>query len=333
MTTIEREVTLQSEVALKGALCIPVIRTEKSPAVLIINGSGKLDRNGKINKKMDLQLYRQLAELLTAMGFINLRYDKRGVAASEGDYLATGLWDLVADAQAAVRFLKNLPEVDPSKVIVLGHSEGATIGTALAVREELGGLILLSGAVERISEAVKRQRDLAADDILNEKGFQGFLLRLLGAHKNVEKQAQKYIKKVQNSTKDVIKAGFVKINAKWMREHFAYNVREDLAKVSCPVLAVTGARDVQANPAVLKDLPAYVKGESEYHVVENMGHSCKLITRTSTMLTVKKDVIAEGNLPIHPELVELLKHWLQDHFVNTPNEKNILAQSLIRPSR
>ncbi|WML40081.1 alpha/beta hydrolase [Neobacillus sp. OS1-2] len=325
MKSIEKEVTIQSKVALKGTLSQPEVRSEKSPAILIIPGTGKLDRNGKVNKKLEVKLYRQLAEFLTSIGFINLRYDKRGVAGSEGDYLTTGLWDIVDDAQAAVQFLKSLPEVDHKKVIVLGHSEGAMIGTALAAREELGGLILLAGAVENLSEAMKRQRDIGTQDILNAKGFQGMFLRLVGAHKKIEKQAQKSIEKIVNSTSDVIRMSFVKINAKWLREHFGYNVREDLAKVTCPVLAITGARDIQANPEVLKDLPMYVKGDAQYHIVENMGHACKMETIPSTILTAKKDMIAEGNLPIHPELVQLLETWLQNYFViNLPEVRVIL---------
>jgi uncharacterized protein len=109
-----------------------------------------------------------------------------------------------------------------------------------------------------------------------------------------------------------------------MREHFAYNVREDLAKVTCPVLAVTGARDIQANPEVLKELPLYVKGDAQFHVVENMGHSCKFITQTSTMFTAKKDIIAEAKLPIHPELEKLLENWLQAHFVNIFPEQSVI---------
>ncbi|WP_066061867.1 alpha/beta hydrolase [Neobacillus soli] len=320
----EKEVTIQSQVALKGTLSMPEVRAEKGPAILIISGSGKLDRNGKVNKKLDVKLYRQLAEYLTSIGFINLRYDKRGVAESEGDYLTTGVWDLVDDAQAAVHFLKNLPEVDSEKVIVLGHSEGATIGAAVAAREELGGLILLSGAGERLSEALKRQRDLATEDIINAKGFLGFYLRLLGVQNKVEKQAQKFIDKVNSSTKDVIKVSFVKTNAKWMREHFAYDVRADLAKVTCPILAITGARDLQANPAVLKDLPQYVKGDVQFNIVENMGHSCKFITYTSTMFTMKKDIVAEGNLPLHPELEKLLENWLQSRFADISSDQTVV---------
>jgi uncharacterized protein len=325
MTFREKEVTIQSKGALKGTLSIPENSEEKAPAILIISGSGKLDRNGKVNKRIDLKLYGQIAEYLTTLGFINLRYDKRGVAASEGDFLSTGLWDLVDDAQAAVQFLKGLPEVDPEKVIVLGHSEGCTIGTAVAVREELGGLVLLSGAVERLSEATKRQRDIAKEDIIHAKGFQGQLLRLLGVQNKVEKQAQKYIDKVMNSAKDVIKVSLIKTNAKWMREHFSYDVREDLAKVICPVLAITGERDIQANPEVLKDLPLFVKGDAEFHVVENMGHSCKYISHTSTMLTVKKDIIAESKLPIHPELEKLLENWLQGHFVSNSQKESVIS--------
>jgi uncharacterized protein len=38
----------------------------------------------------------------------------------------------------------------------------------------------------------------------------------------VEKQAKKYIEKVLNSSKDVIKVNQIKTNAKWMREHYTF---------------------------------------------------------------------------------------------------------------
>ncbi|KAA0547650.1 alpha/beta hydrolase [Bacillus sp. BGMRC 2118] len=314
----EAQVTIQSDVQLKGSLSIPSTNDHQvSPAIVIVPGTGKLDRNGKVNKKLDLQLYRQLAEKLTEMGFVTLRYDKRGIGESEGDFNTTGMWDLVTDIQAAVIFLKNRPEVDSEKVIILGHSEGSMLGTAAAVREPIAGLVLLAGAAETLSEATKRQRDLATQDILNAKGFLGWYLRLVGVPNKIEKQAQKYTKKVMDSTEDVMNVQFQSINAKWMREHFSYNVRDDLAKVTCPVLAITGARDIQANPELVKEVPNYVKGDSEYHIVENMGHSLKYQAKRSNMLSAKKDIIAESTLPLHPELVELMGEWLNRHFSNT----------------
>lgn len=308
------EVTIQSKGAIRGTVSFPENRCKKGPAVLIIPGTGKLDRNGKINEKLDLKLYRQLSDFLTANGFINLRYDKRGIAESDGDYYTTGMWDLVDDACSCVQFLKSLPEVDPNKVIILGHSEGSMLGTAVAAREEVAGLILLAGAIENLNDVLKRQRDIAAKDVMEAKGFQVFLLRLLGAQNKIEKQAQKMITKVLCSNEDVMKFNFVKMNAKWMREHFSYNPREDLAKLTCPILAITGARDIQSNPEELKNLALYVNGESEYHVIENMGHSMKFQEKTSNIFSAKKEIVAEAKLPIHPELEKILEAWLQNHF-------------------
>ncbi|WP_456275272.1 alpha/beta hydrolase [Bacillus sp. AK128] len=312
----ELEITIPADFQLKGTIAFPDEGTQKLPAVLIIAGSGKVDRNGRVSKKIDLQVYRQMAHFITQLGFVTLRYDKRGVGESSGNYIETGLWDLVDDAKAAIQFLKNRPEVDANKVIVLGHSEGTTIGTAVAVREPVSGLILLAGAGEKMEEALFRQREIAAMDMMNAKGFLGWYLRLLGAHKKVEKQAQKFTEKMMASNEDVMKIQFQKINAKWFREHFDYDVREDLTKVDIPVLGITGARDIQANPDVVKNLPNYVLEESEYHVIENMGHSLKFQAETSNMFTIKKDLIKEANLPIHPDLEAVLKNWLDKHFMN-----------------
>lgn len=321
----ETEVVIQSKVNLSGSLTLPDRDQEKSPAILIIPGTGKLNRDGKVNKKLDLKLYKQLAKFFTELGFITLRYDKRGVGKSEGDYNRTGLWDLVDDSQAAVQFIKMHDAVDADQVIILGHSEGSMIGTALAAREPMAGLILLAGAVERLEEALKRQREIAAVDMRNAKGFIGFLLRLFKTDKKVEPQAEAFMQKVLASKEDTMKVQFQTINAKWMREHFAYNVREDLSKVTCPVLAITGARDIQANPAVLEDLASFVNGDSEYHIVENMGHSLKFQAQTSHMLTVKKDLITESTLPLHPELEKLLRNWVEKQFLEAKNLSHFIS--------
>jgi len=311
MTFREKEVTIQSGVELGGTISLPENSAVKLPAVLIIPGTGNINRNGKISEKIDLKLYRQLADFLTNLGFINLRYDKRGVGASGGNYYAAGLWDLVEDARACVKFLKDLPMVDPERIILLGHSEGSILCTAVAAREELAGTIMLAGAAETLSEVLTKQRAIAIQDVLDMKGFKGRLFRMLNIHKKIEPSAQKLLNKVLNSNEDVIKYSGVKTNAKWMREHLQYNAREDLAKVTCPVLAITGARDIQATPEAVKTVPQYVKGDSEFYIIENMGHSCKYITKTSTILTARKDIVAESELPIHFELLERLEDWLK----------------------
>ena len=59
--------------------------------------------------------YKKPAELITGLGFITLRVDKRGVGGSGGSYLETGMWDLVKNFESNIAFLENHPQVDPNK--------------------------------------------------------------------------------------------------------------------------------------------------------------------------------------------------------------------------
>ncbi len=81
---------------------------------------------------LPLGVGRELAQSLAAAGIASLRYDKRGVGASGGSYLATGFADNVDDARVAVGSLAAQPECAGVPIFVIGHSEGAMIATALA---------------------------------------------------------------------------------------------------------------------------------------------------------------------------------------------------------
>lgn len=69
-----KEVTIQATFPLSGTLTIPSESRTTYPAVLIIAGSGKGDRDGNI-KKMKLNIYKNLAELprQSEMAFAEMR--------------------------------------------------------------------------------------------------------------------------------------------------------------------------------------------------------------------------------------------------------------------
>src|SRR5699024_6565919 len=147
-----------------GTLTMPKSMKEDTilPAVLILPGTGTLNRDGNMkNGKIRLNLYRELAEYITSIGFITLRYDKRGVGKSEGKVYETGMWNLVDDAEASLEYLRHFPNVNPDKVFVLGHSEGSILATALNARNPVSGLILLSGAGDKLNSAIEKQQELA----------------------------------------------------------------------------------------------------------------------------------------------------------------------------
>ena len=67
-------------------------------------------------------------------GLASFRYDKRGVGESPGDWRAAGLHDNVDDLGPARDALAARSEIDPGRVLLAGHSEGAILAAALAAR-------------------------------------------------------------------------------------------------------------------------------------------------------------------------------------------------------
>ncbi len=308
------EVAIKGDYLLQGTLTIPEDSGKKCPAVLVVAGSGEIDRDGNVSGfKFKLDTYKELAEFVTGLGFAVLRYDKRGVAKSEGSYLETGMWNLVDDVGACVQFLKEHPRIDPDQVILLGHSEGCLLISAYSARNPVSGIVLLAGTVETIEEALQRQRKLLYGELMGKKGVKGWLFRLLKIDQKGEKQALRVMEKIRRTRKDVARIQFVKMNAKWLREHLAYNVREDLPKITCPILAVTGSKDFQSDPNRLPELPGLAGGEVTWEIIENMNHPLKEANDTISITQVKALYKDSASKPLHPELKETIARWLRKH--------------------
>ncbi|MEQ8833403.1 MAG: alpha/beta fold hydrolase [Miltoncostaeaceae bacterium] len=108
------------------------------PAAVIVGGIGPNDRDG------DGQ-YARLAAALTARGIATLRYDKRGIGASDGPPLS---WldarPLTADARAAVATARRTPGIDPSRVHLVGHSQGGVLALRAARHAPVAGVATLA---------------------------------------------------------------------------------------------------------------------------------------------------------------------------------------------
>ncbi len=311
----EYEVAINSEVTLQGTITKPK-NDGKYAAVVMIAGSGEIDRDGTIVPlKLESNIYKDLAHVFAQLGVVTIRFDKRGVGKSDGEILKTGMWDLVSDIEATITYVKEQPFVDPENIILAGHSEGCMLATVLNARTPVNGLILLAGAAESLEEASKRQREIAYKELKEQKGIKGKLMRLLNVEKRGEKQMEKIKAKMMNTEKDTIKIGFKPMNAKWFREHFQHDIYKDLQQVTCPVLAIAGDKDIQANPEKAKQIGDYVKGDSEVHVINNMDHSLKSFEDEFKALEFKKNYEAGAGKPLHPELEEIILNWMEAHFI------------------
>jgi len=149
--------------------------TAAVPGVLIVAGSGPVDRNGSVGvpgtpTEIHMDLYRWIADLLAAQGIASIRYDKiTSGATGIGSYsedpakLVAQSFDkiFVDPARAALAYLGEQPGVDPQKLLVFGHSEGGLIAMLLASPQASGpapaGLILAEPSYARLLDVVSRQ--------------------------------------------------------------------------------------------------------------------------------------------------------------------------------
>ena len=123
----------------------PAAPTGALPAVLLIAGSGPTDRNG--NSALlpgPISTLQAVAGWLSADGVASLRYDKLGSGQTGlGPYASRpatiGLTPFEQEAAAALRFLARQPGVDPTRLGIIGHSEGALFALLLATGADPGG--------------------------------------------------------------------------------------------------------------------------------------------------------------------------------------------------
>lgn len=273
------------------------------PAALLITGSGEIDRNSD-HKRIRLGATRDLAEALAAAGVASLRYDKRGVGASDGDYLATGLGDTTADARAALAWLAAQPEVRADAIVVIGHSEGALHAQALAAAGDrpVAGAVLLAGQARPGRELLEWQGEQVARSLT---GVTARLLRLLRVDLAAKQRAA--LDKIARTTTDVARTGGRRINARWMREFLAYDPRPVLAAIEVPVLALSGEKDLQVPPGDVDLVAATARGPVETVRVPDLTHILRRDPGTPSLQAYKRLVTQ----PLDPEVLDTVTGWVR----------------------
>jgi Alpha/beta hydrolase family len=126
-----------------GILTTPTAIHPPFPAAVLIPGSGPLDKDETIGPNHP---FADLAEGLSTLGIVVLRYDKRTHShpkmnpasfSVEQEYLEDGI--------SAVALLRSLPDVDANRIFVIGHSEGATLAPEIAQRgAPVAGVVMLA---------------------------------------------------------------------------------------------------------------------------------------------------------------------------------------------
>jgi uncharacterized protein len=295
----ELPLTVPGDPPLSGTLTLPD-GGRPAAGVVIASGSGPLDRDSN-HRRARFEVARQLAHALAEGGLASLRYDKRGVGTSPGDWRRAGLHDNVDDLGRALDALAARPEVDADRLLLAGHSEGAILAAALAARTtSVTGVVLLSMSATPGEELLRWQaRQIAPTLPAPVRG----LLRLFRT--DLEKKVAANHDRIRRTTTDVARIGGAKLNARWTREFMAHDPREDLRRVAVPVLAITGGKDLQVDPADLDVIAATVPGGVTTHRDADLTHTLRTQPGPPSLSRYRKEL----RRPVDAEVLATVVAW------------------------
>lgn len=271
-------------------------------AALLITGSGRTDRDSDarlpLQPALRIGVTRAIAEALAGAGVSSLRYDKRGVGASPGDYFRIGMGGRRADARAALSWLAARTAGLP--LLAIGHSEGAWYAAELAAEEAVAGAVLLSGAARPGELVLIWQTDMIAARLQRPVKA---LLRI--AHVDIIRSQRKRMARIKASKADVVRIQGIRLNARWFRDFMAYDPAPTLARIKVPILAITGGQDVQVPPEDVDTVGRLVHGPFEGHVPAGLSH----LLRPDPGSVGPRGYRRSVRQPVSPEVLGLITDW------------------------
>ncbi len=272
----------QAHVALAGTLSVPPGKGP-FPAVVLISGSGPNTRDEAV---FDHKIFVVLADHLARQGIAVLRYDKRGIGKSTGDYAQATTADFTSDAAAAAAWLRTHPGIDARRIGLIGHSEGGLIAPAVAVADpKIAFIVLMAGPGLPGDQLLLKQQALIGkasgipDAVLTQN--LAVTARVFAAVKGARTDAEAATAARAVLDPEVAKgtltreradASVKQVTSPWMRSFLASDPVPMLQKVRVPVLAINGALDMQVPPAEdLAAIKAALKDDKDVTVTELSG--------------------------------------------------------------
>jgi hypothetical protein len=325
-SVVAEDVEFQSQGdTLTGVIERPETISEPLPAVLILHDSGPLGRDGVFHGALGLGLpvevavYQQLAEMFARNGFVVMRYDKRTCVEggpvwcdyprkyveSHRKHLAN---TLLKDSDQALSVLRKHAAVDPDRVSVVGHGQGAELAVMLSSRRPVESLMLLAPSPYALDRLILHQTEFSLEHLEARRKSvgnttEGDLLDKQIAALQASKEKQKATFEALRSGERV-KEAMGAPGETWM-SFFALHreAMKALKGLDTPVLAIFGEAD--------QDLPEDAAEQFQKLLNEDVYSEVLLLDALSHVM-VSVDADEEESTQVSEDVEQALLHFVEE---------------------
>lgn len=223
---------------------LPENSDKNTKVVLMVTGSGQQNRDEEV---FEHKPFAVIADALAREGIASLRYDDRGYGDSTVVFSNYTTDDFKQDAEAGLKYLRKRFK----KVGVLGHSEGGTIALMLAGEGKTDFVVSMAGLAISGKETLIMQNRIGLAPLgMTAETVDAYCKALSGAFDTLAagKSVQEVDRKdVPLMLRQLFEMAMKQADTPFMRHIFSLDIRQDLPKVKCPVLAMNGKKDMQVD--------------------------------------------------------------------------------------
>ena len=320
----------QTNITLAGTLTMPE-KEGKYPVAILISGSGPQDRNESLAGHKPFLV---ISDYLTRNGIAVLRFDDRGVGESTGNFDEATSADFATDVQSAIDFLKTHKNIDHDNIGLIGHSEGGMIAPMVAAENaDIGFIVLMAGVGIPGDELLSLQGQLiqtaagnSENDVEQSAKIRSRMIQMTMASKDMSTLRQDltdYLRKeAENESSRALVPEGIEVNqfiksqvdfmaTPWMVYFLRFDPAEYLEKVSCPVLAINGTKDLQVPDqenlsAIGRALEKAANKNVTLKPLEGLNH---LFQESETGLPTEYSVIEQT---FALEALEVISNWISE---------------------
>ncbi len=244
----ERVVLVGTHPGLPGVLTTPK-GPGPFPAVVLVHGSGPQDADETMGR---VRVFKDLSLGLASRGVAVLRYVKRTRA--DPRPVVTVKEEVIDAVRAAVDLLSANPQVDPRRIVILGHSLGGYLAPRIASEDaRVAGLVIFAGNTRPIEDLLVEQVRYLASLGPNARRSSPTLAEALKLKAAVEDPQLAADRPLPALAGGATGAYFIDLRG--------YRPEAVAAHLSVPMLIVRGERDYQVGQADFEAWKGAVCGE------------------------------------------------------------------------